>query len=313
MFNWTHDATLAHAATWLIGKPAAVIGLLILAWVIRWLVHRLIDRLVGRAERGVLPGRLSGSAGGGRRATTRRVQRAKSTGSLLKSLATGLVFGIVAVMILSQLGVNVAPIIASAGVVGLAVGFGAQTLVRDFLSGIAMMIEDQYGVGDVVTIGSVIGTVEAVGLRVTRVRDTEGTVWYVRNGEITSVGNMSQNWARSVLDVKIAYDEEITHVRDVLSDVAREVWHDEEFAGRVIQEPEVWGVQEITPDAVTVRVVLTTAPMEQWGVAREMRQRIVTRFRREGIAIPLSTLVRSRPPGETGGARASADGMRATE
>ncbi len=207
-------------------------------------------------------------------------------GSLLKSIITGLVLAIVGTMVLSEVGVNIAPIIASAGIVGLAVGFGAQSLVTDFLSGIFMIFEDQYGVGDEIDLGEAIGTVEAVSLRVTRLRDINGTVWYVRNGEIVRVGNMSQNWARTVLDVSVSYSADLVKVRRVLEDVAHDLWDDEDFKGKVIEEPSVWGVQDLGADGIAVRVALKTAPGLQWGVAREMRQRIKARFDIEGIEIP---------------------------
>ena len=149
-----------------------------------------------------------------------------------------------------------------------------------------MIFEDQYGVGDVVDLGEATGTVEAVSLRVTRLRDVNGTVWYVRNGEILRVGNMSQNWARTVLDVRVGYGEDLTRVRRVLKDVAHDLWDDEEFKGLIIEEPEVWGVEAMTADSVTVRVTLKTAPMEQWAVARAMRERIKARFDHEGIEMP---------------------------
>ena len=194
-------------------------------------------------------------------------------------------------MMLSEIGVNIAPIIASAGILGIALGFGAQSLVSDFLSGIFMIFEDQYGVGDEVDLGEAVGTVEAVSLRVTRLRDVNGTVWYVRNGEILRVGNMSQNWARTVLDISVAYGEDLAQVQRVLADVAHDLWEDEDFKGRVIEEPSVWGVQDLTPDAVVVRVALKTAPLEQWAVAREMRQRIKARFDHEGIEMPFAQRV----------------------
>ncbi len=169
--------------------------------------------------------------------------------------------------------------------VGVALGFGAQSLVKDFLSGVFMIFEDQYGVGDVVDLGEAGGTVEAVGLRVTRLRDVEGTVWYARNGEIVRVGNQSQNWARTVLDIQVAVDQDLRRVQDVLRDVAHDLWDDEDFKQVVIEEPEVWGVEELTPNWASVRVVLKTAPLEQWAVAREMRQRIKFRFDHEGIEL----------------------------
>jgi len=213
----------------------------------------------------------------------RRVQRAETMGSLLKSIASIMVFTIFGITAIAELGYPIGPLIASAGVVGVALGFGAQSLVKDFLSGIFMIFEDQYGVGDAVDLGEAGGTVEAVGLRVTRVRDVEGTVWYVRNGEIVRVGNQSQNWARTVLDIPVALDQDLQRVKEVLRDVAQDLWDDEDYRNLIIEEPSVWGVQDLTPNWVTVRVTLKTAPLEQWAVAREMRQRIKFRFDHEGI------------------------------
>jgi small conductance mechanosensitive channel len=306
VYRWTHNEYLAHAAAWAIGKPLAIIGLIVLAWVIRWLTHRLIDQVVRRAETGVIPGRIStlvegrdGDTEGPLPHSTRRVQRAKSLGSLLRSLSTGIIYGVVFVMVLSQLGVDIAPILASAGVLGLAIGFGAQSLVKDLLSGIALTLEDQYGVGDVVNLGDTSGTVEGIGLRVTRLRDVDGTVWYVRNGEILRVGNHSQNWARTVLDVSVAYSADLAQVRAVLRDIAHEMWEDPAYQGVIIEEPEVWGVQSMSPEGIVVRVTLKTAPMEQWHVAREMRERVKDRFDAEGIEMPIAQRLvwqRNKPP-----------------
>ncbi|GEP36162.1 mechanosensitive ion channel protein MscS [Nocardioides szechwanensis] len=296
-FGLTGSTTAADIADVLIGTPLAIIGLLLLGLVLRWVLHRLVDRVVRRAEAGVLPdkvGRFSMVRRGASHAaasdpvtSTRRVQRAKTIGSLLKSIITGVLVAMFGTMILSELGVNIAPIIASAGILGLALGFGAQSLVKDFLSGIFMILEDQYGVGDVIDIGEADGTVEAVSLRVTRLRDVNGTVWYVPNGEIVRVGNMSQNWARTVLDISVGYGEDLARVRRVLQEVAHDLWEDEDYKQLVIEEPEVWGVEQLGPEGVLVRVTLKTAPLEQWAVAREMRQRIKARFDHEGIEIPL--------------------------
>lgn len=279
VFQATGNADLAGSSAWLIGKPLAIVVMVLIGVGVRWILARMIDRLVRRAE--------GGTRHGARTPTySRRAQRARSLGSLLKSLTTGLVFGIVFVMALSEVGMNVAPILASAGVLGVAIGFGAQSLVKDLLMGVAMMIEDQYGVGDVVNLGEAEGTVENVGLRVTRLRAVDGTVWYVRNGEILRVGNHSQNWARTVLDINVSYQENLGRVRSVLQEVAHGLWEDEEYRGVIIEEPEVWGVQSLDPDGVVVRVVLKTAPLEQWHVAREMRERIKSRFDHEGITMP---------------------------
>jgi small conductance mechanosensitive channel len=296
VYEWTGNETLANGATWIIGKPTAILVIVLAAVLVRWITARMIDRAVRRAETTPLPGN--------KHTFNRRAQRAKSLGSLLKSITTTVVFGVAFVMVLSEVGVDVAPILASAGVLGLAIGFGAQNLVKDFLSGVMMMIEDQYGVGDVVDLGEAIGTVEHVGLRVTRVRDVDGTVWYVRNGEILRVGNQSQNWARTVLDVNIGYGEDLVRVRRVLEEVAHGVWEDDDYKGVVLEEPEVWGVENLSPDGVVMRVTLKTAPMEQWQVAREMRARIKARFDHEGIEIPLPQRVvwhRERPAPEPAG------------
>lgn len=303
MWDLTGNETASRAGDILIGRPAAVLGLVLLGLVARWVLHRVIDRLVRRAEDGMLPGRLSlttmgtmtlGNTAVGTAlgvtddpASSRRVQRARTMGSLLKSIVTGVIFTVVVIMSISEIGYDIGPLIAGAGILGVALGFGAQSLVKDFLSGIFMIFEDQYGVGDVIDAGEANGTVEAVGLRVTRLRDVNGTVWYVRNGEVVRIGNMSQNWARTVLDIAVSYNQDLPKIRRVLKEVAHDLWEDDEFKGRVIEEPEVWGVEALGPETVTVRVTLKTAPMEQWAIARELRERIKGRFDYEGIEIPV--------------------------
>jgi small conductance mechanosensitive channel len=196
--NLTHNDTLASAADWLIARPLAIIVLLVVGYVVRWIAHRLIDRLALRAARGPIPPPILRGAvppfhpETSPEAVERRRQRAETMASLLKSIATAVVVTIVGFMVIAQLGYDIAPLIASAGIVGIALAFGAQSLVKDFLSGIFLIVEDQYGVGDAVTVGATTGTVEAVTLRVTRLRAEDGTVWYLRNGEILAVGNLSR-------------------------------------------------------------------------------------------------------------------------
>jgi small-conductance mechanosensitive channel len=292
----TGNIWLAQAADWLIAKPLQILVLVLVAWAARWVLHRMIDRLVKRASAGLPTPMLRRGRSEKRLAAPvvagRRVQRAETMGSLLKSIASIVIFTITGITAIAAIGYPIGPLVASAGVVGVALGFGAQSLVKDFLSGIFMIFEDQYGVGDVVDLGEASGTVESVGLRVTRLRDVEGTVWYVRNGEILRVGNSSQNWARTVLDIPVPLNADLDRVQEVLKDVAHELWNDENFQGQIIEEPEVWGVQDLNPNWITVRVTLKTAPLEQWGIAREMRERIKARFDREGMpfAPPASTL-----------------------
>jgi small-conductance mechanosensitive channel len=274
-------------------KSGLLLAAVVVGLVLQLVLHRLIDKLVSKAEEGVLPDRVSAAAFGRADDTagsTRRVQRAKTLGTLLKSITSGIIVAVVLTMMLAVVGLNIGPILASAGILGVALGFGSQTLVKDFLSGIFLIFEDQYGVGDVVDMGDGLsGTVEGVSLRVTRMRDTNGTVWYLRNGELLRVGNMSQNWARTVLDVEVSAREDIARVRRVLADVLHDLWQDDEFDGVVIEEPEIWGIQAITPDAITLRVTLKTAPMEQWRVARVLRERVKARFDHEGIEAPYPT------------------------
>lgn len=282
-FNWTGNEPFARYSDVLIGKPLALLALIALAVLVRWVLHKVIGRLVRRSSNNVKPGSNGASA--------RRAQRMETMGGLFRSMVTGLVVAVFGTMMLSELGVNIAPIIASAGILGLALGFGAQSLVRDFLTGMFIMIEDQFGVGDIVNLGEAIGTVEAISLRVTRLRDLNGSVWYVPNGEIYRVSNLSQNWSRSVLDVRVSYHTDLSRVREVLEEIAHHLWEEQEFQGEIIEEPEVWGVQELAADAVTVRIVLKTTPGSQWAIEREMRQRIKARFDEEGIEIPFAQRV----------------------
>lgn len=315
VFDMTGDEVLADLASTVVSAVIGLAGIFLVAFLARWLAHRAIDRMVARAATGVLPGGRAGrrtaggagagvagaggagvegadptgAAGAGRTldgasiATSRRAQRTRTTGSLLKSVVSAIIGAIVVIMALAELGFAVAPLIASAGVVGVALGFGAQNLVKDFLTGVFMIFEDQLGVGDVVDVGTVSGTVEAVGLRITRLRDTDGTVWYVRNGEILRVGNKSQNWARAVIDVALPYATDVHELIEVLRATGHELWEDDELRGVLVEEPEVWGVQELTHDLLTVRMTVKTSPLEQWRVARVLRERIKVRLDAAGI------------------------------
>jgi small conductance mechanosensitive channel len=197
----TGNQWLANGANWLIAKPTAILGLLVVGFLARWLVHKLVDRLARRAEVGMLPEsfvqskltRTREQRQAAESAAVRRRQRAQTLSSVLKSMSSFVIFTIVAIMVIGELGYNIGPLIAGAGIIGLALGFGAQSLVKDFLSGIFMFLEDQLGVGDDVSLNEVDGIVEALTLRVTRIRGEDGTVWYVRNGEILKVGNRSQS------------------------------------------------------------------------------------------------------------------------
>lgn len=274
----------------------AIVVVLILAGAVllRWLAQRLIKRMVNRMLTAPLP---SVSAKRKSEQPTpeaqqrivkeRREQRARTIAQILGSIATVLIFGTALVMVLGQLGISIAPILASAGIIGVAVGFGAQNLVSDFLSGIFMLLEDQYGVGDWIDAGDASGTVEHVGLRVTQLRDADGVLWFIRNGEVTRIGNHSQDWARALLDVPVAYGQDVDAASQVLKETAWTLWDDEQFQYVVLDEPEIWGVEVLSKEAIVIRLAIKTAPLEQWGVARELRLRIKEAFDRNGIQIPV--------------------------
>ena len=187
---------------------------------------------------------------------------------------------------LSELGINIAPLVASAGVIGVALGFGAQTLVKDFLSGVFLVSEDQFGVGDIVDLGPATGTVEEVGLRITRVRDSSGIVWYVRNGEILRVGNRSQGWTLAVVDVAVAYDEDLDRVRRLVEEVGSDMDGDPAYDGMLFGSLSYIGVERISGDAVYVRVTAQAAPDHRADATRAILERLKLTFDRAGIRLP---------------------------
>jgi small-conductance mechanosensitive channel len=254
-----------------------VLLIVVLALVLRMVLHRLVDRVVSTAQRG---GVLS----------ERRRQRAETLGSILRSIASTVVLAVAGAMVMSELGLDLTPVIASAGIVGVAVGFGAQNLVKDFLSGMFMLLEDQYGVGDVIDAGPATGTVESVSLRITRLRDVEGTVWHIRNGEIARVGNKSQGWSRAVVDVPVALGTDLAAARALVQELADELWHCEQFAGRVLEQPSVWGVHAIGADGLVLRVALKTRANDSGPIERELRERLLAAFAEQGIQIAPSHL-----------------------
>ncbi len=230
----------------------------------------------------------------------RRHQRVRALGSVLRSAASVTIFTIAGVVILGDLGINLAPLLASAGVVGIAVGFGAQNLVRDYLSGIFMLVEDQYGVGDVITVGDATGTVETVTLRITRLRDVHGIVWHVRNGTIEQVGNESQGWARAVIDFPVPYAADLATIRAILANAAEAMWNEPVWRSVMLEKPEVWGAQQVFSTEVTMRIVVKTAPLRQWEVEREMRTRVKAALDAAGIRPQAEAAAAPGPPGLTG-------------
>lgn len=217
-------------------------------------------------------------------------QRTATVGSLLRNLTSIVVWIIAALLMLAVLGIPLAPLLASAGVGGIALAFGAQSLVKDFLSGIFMIMEDQYGVGDLVDTGEVTGTVEEVGLRVTRLRDGTGTVWYVRNGEILRIGNQSQGWSTAIVDVPVAYDEDAGKVIGILEQVAADMEADDAYADVLLEKPTVAGVNAVTATAMTIRMTAKTAPNQHWGIQRTLLERSLYALGKAGVRSPAPNL-----------------------
>lgn len=316
-WRWTDSDLLASSADAIVGRTVETVVIVVVAVVSRYLVHRMIGRLVdGVTSRRLrlAPPRLgSGSISEGARpaeGSPRRAQRARTIGSVLRSAASAIILGIAAVMILAEFGVALGPILASAGIVGVAIGFGAQTLVRDFLSGMFMLLEDQYGVGDSVDLGDAVGVVETVGLRVTTVRDMRGVLWYIRNGEIIRVGNKSQGWAMVVIDIPIGFvnSEEATAV---LRTAAQALADEPEHATEFLEPPDVIGVEQLTVDGAVIRTIAKTTADGQPIVQRELRRRLTEALETSGISqrIAVSRMMpRSAvPPAFSGGSGNSSD------
>ena len=217
---------------------------------------------------------------------TSKEQRAQTLSAVINHTSSIVVLIIAGMMVLQELGFEIGPIIAGAGIAGLAIGFGAQSLVKDIISGFFILMENQVGVGDVVKIAGVGGLVEKMNLRVTVLRDIEGVVHTIPNGEISVVSNMTREWSRALVMVGVAYGEDIDRVMNVLDDICREMAHDEQFGRLILEEPVVQGVEGLEDSSVTLRILAKTLPLKQWGVMRELRRRIKDRFDSEGIEIP---------------------------
>ncbi len=297
----TDDERLAAAIGWLSEGPLQILAIVAGAWVLNRVLRRVIsrtgERMVDSADRlgGFVPSRLRSDRSG------RSDARAATLSSISRSIATAVVVTVAAAWILSVLGVSLAALFASAGVAGVALGFGAQNLVRDVLAGWFILVEDRYGVGDTIDAGPpALGVVERITLRSTRLRDVNGTVWHVANGEIVRVGNKSQNWSRAVVDVVVSPSADIDRACSLLGAVGVEMSAEPDWSERLTGEPDVLGVHLIDPTGVTLRLVCDTEPASQFTVEREFRRRVLRTFEAEGIL--LATLPAMDPRAAGGGA-----------
>ncbi|ALV39221.1 mechanosensitive ion channel domain-containing protein [Streptomyces sp. CdTB01] len=275
----------AQAAGWTDGLPwqgwawgAARIALIIvLTWAARAAVGALIRRLTARTGPAVKPAAVPGGGlAAGARPASRRAQRAQTVGSVARALGSFLITGTAALMVLSVLGLDLAPLLTGAGVAGLAVGIGARSLVADVLAGICVILEDQYGVGDQIDTGEARGTVVAVGLRVTVMQGEGGEIWYVRNGAVQQVANTSQGWSTVTLDIHIGYGEDAQQVEAVITAAARAMAEAAPWDGLLREPARLLGMEAVTADAVIWRLEARTAADDSEPVRRELLQRLKT-------------------------------------
>ncbi len=310
------------------GVILRIVIILIIAFVAQWIGGRAIRRSV-LAVTSRAPKRRAGQLRGvedDELATTlmedRQGQRAHALGSLAKNALTIIIWVIAVMMILSTLGVNIAPIIASGAVISAVLGFGAQTYIADYLNGISMIFEDQMGIGDTVELGGIVlGEVEETALRYTRIRDFWGVVWYVRNGQIQSVANQSQGWTYSLIEIPVPYDEDLTKVQQVVDAVGKDMGEDPQYNGVLLGSPYYSNVTELTATSVVVRVNTKIVPNgNQWYAGRLIRQRMKEGLDAAGIRIPYDGIqvrtfqagvqeVPPKPPGDSIGSTPQATGQ----
>jgi small-conductance mechanosensitive channel len=275
-------------------QPIEVVVIIVVAFVVNRLARTLIKRSMTR----VLSDRSGRTRQAIRKATPnvllrtepvnlRLAARVQTLTTVLRSIASVIIWFIAALAVLGALGINLTTLVAPASILGVALGFGAQNIVKDFLAGIFIVIEDQFGVGDVVDIGGdAKGTVEQLTLRATRVRDVHGTVWHVPNGQILRAANKSQEWARALLDIEVDGSTDYDRVAGVVRHVAESVAADPRWMVEIMETPELWGVESFTEKGYTVRLVVKTRPASQFGVMRELRIRLLAAFREAEIILP---------------------------
>jgi small-conductance mechanosensitive channel len=258
----------------LINTAWKILAILVLGW-LAYTVLKLLLRRVERSSATADPGTIS-----------LQEQRIHTLVGLLRSVGIVFILVIVLFMVLKAVGLDIGPLLAGAGVVGLAISFGAQSLVKDVISGLFILFENQFGVGDVIRIGDVSGRVERLTLRIVVMRDIQGVVHIVPNGEIKQVSNLTRAFSRAVMEVGVAYKEDVDHVMAVMREVGDSMWSDPEWRPLLTEEITVPGIEAFADSSVNIRIMATTIPLKQWDVARELRRRIKKRFDAEGIEIP---------------------------
>ncbi len=273
------NAVLAAAADWLIGRPLAVLATLVAGWVLRRLIRLLVRRAVDRViAQGPVPG-------GEPPVEERRTTRARAVSTAVAGALSALVWASVLIAVCGILGLDLGPVIASAGLAGIALAFGAQSLIKDLLSGVLILLEDQFGIGDEVDLGEAVGVVESISLRQTVLRDLDGTVWHVPNGEIERVGNYSQLWSAALIDVVVTHGTDVGAARAALHEVATAVSATGRFAEEVLEPPEVLGVQALTADGIVLRLRVKTLAGCQFALQRALLEAVDAAFAQRGVEL----------------------------
>jgi small-conductance mechanosensitive channel len=290
VLDLTGSRWFAASSYVLIIKPLRIIAIILVAIAIRWALHRAIGRLANSTTKASMPAllkplkeRRAAAAEEGQFIPERRRQRAEAIAGVLRSFVTAVVFTMAALLVMGEFGFNLAPLLASAGIVGVALGFGAQSLVKDLIAGLFMLLEDQYGVGDSVDLGEATGVVETVGLRITTVRDGRGVLWYIRNGEIVRVGNKSQGWSMVVVDIPIGFVNSEAAIA-VLRQAARVVAEQPGRATQFLEPPDVVGVEQLTVDGAVIRTIAKTTADGQAPIERELRQALTEALEDSGLS-----------------------------
>lgn len=283
VWAWLVQAASAYATVF------RIIGLIIAGVVARVVIGFSIKRVVNQVVLGV---KKTHNVDETRELTSspvealRAVQRTRTLGSVLNNTATWVIVSVVIILVLAEIGFSVTALVASAGIIGAALGFGAQSIVKDILNGLFMVFEDQLGVGDVVDLGIASGVVERVGIRITEIRDVSGTLWFVRNGEILRVGNQTQDWSRVIMDLPVPYESNIDDIQNLLLDTANVFAKSPEWRRKVMEDPEVWGVQSLTAEAITLRLVVKVRAGEQWAAQRALYRVLKEALDKRKVDIP---------------------------
>ncbi len=290
----TGNDTLARITNWFVDWPLRIVLVLLVAWIATHMCRRWVRRAVAHVVKAPPhPTQQLQRIGidlskqfAAPPPDPRRESRAHSISAVLTNTAVVMIWAVALLIVLDIVGINLGPLLAGAGIAGVALGFGAQTLVRDCIAGLFMLLEDQFGIGDVVDVGEATGTVEEVSLRVTVLRSGDGTLWHVPNGEIRRVGNLSQLWSMAIVDVVVGPDADIEQVQQIMERAASEVCERSELGEQILEPPKVLGVESVAADGITARVSVKVQPGMQWGVQRALRAHLKAALDAAGVPMP---------------------------